>query len=106
MLHISYKLKDSVEVYIRQNEQKPDFFTLEFYRINTRERIIVESSKEVAGFFKIPRWNKESFRNNQRVRYRILSLVNFTTFLLDRDLITVVKNESPNPRLQDSFSMT
>ena len=106
MLHISYKLKDSVEVYIRQNEQKPDFFTLEFYRINTRERIIVESSKEVAGFFKIPRWDEEPFRNNQRVRYRILSLVNFTTFLLDRDLITVVKNESPNPRLQDSFSMT
>ena len=98
MLHTSYKLKDNYRSVLRQNEQKPDFFTLKFYRINTRERVIIESSKEVAGFFKIPRWDEEPFRNSQRVRYRILSLVNFTTFLLDRDLITVVKNESPNPR--------
>ena len=98
MLHTSYKLKDSVEVYIRQNEQKPDFFTLEFYRINTRERVIIESSKESTEFLRLLDGTKSLLEIAQELDVEFQSLANFATFLLDRGLITAVKNESSNPR--------
>ncbi|AFI04795.1 ThiF family adenylyltransferase [Helicobacter cetorum] len=38
-----YKLKDSVEVYIQKNENRVGEFYIQFYRINTREKVLIES---------------------------------------------------------------
>ncbi|WP_291953064.1 ThiF family adenylyltransferase [Campylobacter sp.] len=103
MLNRFYRIKDSVEIFTQTSNSKANLFLIQFYKINTRESIYIESTQDTIKLLSLLDGKNKLLKLATTYNLEHQSLLKLVDFLIDKGLIIEVEKDYIDNNINDRY---